>query len=59
MLQELNELGAVMVQAKPIASLSILLMGTVALVKAHGTASYSAAAVQEADRIQQFQARDE
>ncbi len=58
MLSVLNEMGAVLVQVKPIASSSILLVGTVAPVKAHGTASYSAEAVQEAGRIQQLQARD-
>ncbi len=58
MLSVLNEMGAVLAQTKPIGSSSILLAGTVVLVKAHGTASYSVEAMQEADKIQQLQARD-
>ncbi len=59
MLQNLNELGAVLVQTKPIASSAILLMKTLVLVRARGTAVYLAEAVQEAARIQQIQTRDE
>ncbi len=47
-----------MVQVKPIASSSILLSGMFALVKACGTASYPAEAVQEAKWMQQLQAKD-
>ncbi len=61
MLQDLNEMGAVLVQLvqpKPIASSLFLLTQTLALIQARGAASYSAEAVQEADKIQQVQARD-
>ncbi len=59
MLQNLNEMGAVLVQPKPITSSSFLLTKTLALVQARGTAVYSAGAVAEAERIQQFQMKDE
>ncbi len=59
MLQNLNEMGAVLVQAKPITSSLHLLTQMLALIAAHGTAIYSEEAVQEAERIQAIQARDE
>ncbi len=59
MLQNLNEMGAVLVQPKPIASSLHLLTQTLALISARGTTVYSEEAVQEAERIQQVQARDE
>ncbi len=58
MLSVLNEMGAVLVQTKPIGSSSVLLAATVALVQTHGMAACSAEALQEVDRIQQLLARD-
>ncbi len=58
MLSVPNEMGAVLVQTKPIGSSSILLAAMVALVQAHGTATYSAEALQEVDHIQQLLAGD-
>ncbi len=52
MLQNLNEMGAVLAQAKPIASSLQLLMHMLALIMACGTDVYSAVAVQEAEHIQ-------
>ncbi len=59
MLQNLNEIGVVLIQPKPIASSLHLLTHTLALIMAHGTDVYSAEAVQEVDRIQEVQAWDE
>ncbi len=59
MLQNLNKMGVVLVQPKPITSLLYLLMQMLALIMARGTAVYSAEAVQEAAQIQQIQTRDE
>ncbi len=59
MLQNLNELGVVLVQPKPITSSSHLLTQTLALITAHGMAVYSEEAMREADKIQQMQAQDE
>ncbi len=50
MLQNLNEMGAVLVQPQPIISSSFLLTKMLALVQARGTAIYSAEAVAEAER---------
>ncbi len=59
MLQNLNELGGVLAQAKPIASSSELLMHTLALVTSRGTEVYSPVAVKEAEDIQAVRAKDE
>ncbi len=58
MLQGLNELGGVLVQAKPIPSSSLLLAHTLALVTSCGTEVYSPAAVKQAEYIQMVQAKD-
>ncbi len=58
MLSALNEMGAVLVQTKPIGSSSILPAAMVALVQAHGMSAYLAEALQEVDNIQQLLARD-
>ncbi len=58
MLQNLNKLGGVLVQAKPIASSSHLLMHMLALVTSRGTEVYSPAAVKQAEYIQTVQAKD-
>ncbi len=58
MLQDLNELGGVLAQAKPIPSASLLLTHTLALVTSKGTAVYSAAVVKQAEYIQAVQAKD-
>ncbi len=49
MLQNLNEMGAVLVQPKPIASSLHLLTHTLALIMSRGTPTYSEEAVHEAE----------
>ncbi len=58
MLLVLNELGAVLIQTKPIRSSAVLLAAMIALVQSHGTSTYSAEALQEVDNIQLQLAED-
>ncbi len=54
----LNGMGAVLTQVQPVGSSAILLAPMIALVQTHGTAVYSAEALQEVDRIQLQLAED-
>ncbi len=58
MLAMLNDMGAVLTQVHPISSSAILLAATIVLVQTHGTAVYSAEALQEVDKIQLQLAKD-
>ncbi len=50
-LQDLNEVGGVLAQAKPIPSSAILLRQTLALITSRGEEAYPSEAVKEAERI--------
>ncbi len=58
MLTVLNEMGAVLMQVKPVRSSAILLAVTIVLVQSHGTPTHTAEAIQEVDKIQLQLAED-